>query len=39
VQAALEKAGLRPRTHVSKELEVDKEQIDAAVQAAAEETA
>jgi uncharacterized membrane protein len=39
VQAALEKAELRPRTHVSKELEVDKEHIDAAVQSAAEETA
>jgi hypothetical protein len=37
VQAALEKAGLEARTHVSKELEVDKGQIDEAVQAAAEE--
>ena len=37
VQAALEKAGLEARTHVSKELEVDKDQIDEAVRAAAKE--
>lgn len=37
VQAALEKAGLEASSHVSKELEVDKGQIDEAVQAAAKE--
>ena len=37
VQAALEKAGLEARTHVSKELEVDKHGIDEAVQSATKE--
>ncbi len=34
MQAALEKAGLKPNRHVSKELEVDKHGIDEAVQSA-----
>jgi uncharacterized membrane protein len=37
VQAAVEKAGLKARAHVAKELEVDKGQIDEAVQAATKE--
>ncbi len=37
VQAALEGAGLKARTQVAKELEVDKGQIDEAVQAAGQE--
>jgi uncharacterized membrane protein len=37
VQAALERAELKPRKHVSKELEVDKGHIDEAVQAAGKE--
>lgn len=37
VQAALEKAGLKASRHVSKEVEVDKGQIDQAVQAATKE--
>ncbi|HSZ35466.1 MAG TPA: DUF1269 domain-containing protein [Acidimicrobiales bacterium] len=37
VQAAIEKAGLKASKHVQKELEVDKKQIDDAVQSAAKE--
>ncbi len=37
VQAALERAELKARKHVSKEIEVDKGQIDSAVQEAAKE--
>lgn len=39
VQAALERAGLKARTQVSKELDVDKGQIDEAVQAAGKQIA
>ena len=39
VQAALERAGLKARSQVSKELEVEAGQIDKAVQAAGKEIA